>query len=310
MTTKTTPAARPATITGFARPLSIRTAQSVAACASLGLSYWADASTDGCVWAVDAEQHPHLVRVDRRNGHATHGCTQTSRFDPTTQGPRGYVKTCQTMRRTADWAINDHVQALFDTSVSIVDETVTEVAQHVTSVAYQPKGAHGYPYRAHCSCGWASVGYAADHAAQGRADDHAADLAISLAVSVDEAIAAAADRDAEQHASVAAIDTAIEAGMAQLHDAKVAAFDRAINEAAEPLRAMTISVGGKSVVTDRQRKQMLGRRVHAAVAAMLDGLTAEDFAEMGFTVEQSYDAYDFAKTTASKWVSYVPTDQK
>ena len=39
-------------------------------------------------------------------------------------------------------------------------------------------GGHGYPYRAHCSCGWQSWGYVAAHAAHDMADAHVTEIAV------------------------------------------------------------------------------------------------------------------------------------
>ena len=38
---------------------------------------------------------------------------------------------------------------------------------------------HGYPYRAHCSCGWQSRGYVAAHAAHDMADAHVTEIAVA-----------------------------------------------------------------------------------------------------------------------------------
>lgn len=46
------------------------------------------------------------------------------------------------------------------------------MAEHTTSIATAVADNHGYPYRAICTCGWASRGYAASHAALTMADDH------------------------------------------------------------------------------------------------------------------------------------------
>lgn len=51
--------------------LTLPIRQNVAACAALGLSYWADHPDPGCVWAVDAaNQEYRIVKIDRRNGEA------------------------------------------------------------------------------------------------------------------------------------------------------------------------------------------------------------------------------------------------
>ena len=48
-------------------------------------------------------------------------------------------------------------------------------SSHATAV--RTDGGHGYPYRAHCSCGWQSRGYVAAHAAHGMADAHVVEMA-------------------------------------------------------------------------------------------------------------------------------------
>ena len=48
-------------------------------------------------------------------------------------------------------------------------------SSHATAV--RTDGGHGYPYRAHCSCGWRSRGYVAAHAAHGMADAHVVEMA-------------------------------------------------------------------------------------------------------------------------------------
>lgn len=50
------------------------TATRIAACATLGLSYWADHPVPGHVWAVDDNQVPHVVRVNQSQRTATHAC--------------------------------------------------------------------------------------------------------------------------------------------------------------------------------------------------------------------------------------------
>ncbi|QIG61591.1 hypothetical protein SEA_SYRA333_81 [Mycobacterium phage Syra333] len=45
--------------------------------------------------------------------------------------------------------------------------------EHVAGVFGAPRGSR-QPWRAECTCGWVSVSYAADHAAQIMADDHVA----------------------------------------------------------------------------------------------------------------------------------------
>lgn len=63
-------------------------------------------------------------------------------------------------------------------------------AVHVTSVGVTANN-HGYPWKAVCSCGWASRGYVAAHAAQAMADDH--DEQVVIAALADEASAGVGD---------------------------------------------------------------------------------------------------------------------
>lgn len=46
------------------------TATKMAACASLGLHYWADHPATGCVWAVDDNQQAHVVRWCKKTNTA------------------------------------------------------------------------------------------------------------------------------------------------------------------------------------------------------------------------------------------------
>lgn len=50
-------------------------------------------------------------------------------------------------------------------------------SSHATAV--RTDGGHGYPYRAHCSCGWQSRGYVAAHAAHDMADAHVTEIAVA-----------------------------------------------------------------------------------------------------------------------------------
>lgn len=56
-----------------------RMLENVAACESLGLSYWADGWDTNMLWAVDNEQTAHVVTIDRKKGTALHACTHTYR---------------------------------------------------------------------------------------------------------------------------------------------------------------------------------------------------------------------------------------
>jgi hypothetical protein len=42
----------------------------IAACQAVGLHYWSDHPAANCVWAVDDEQQPHVVRWYRKTNEA------------------------------------------------------------------------------------------------------------------------------------------------------------------------------------------------------------------------------------------------
>ena len=65
-----------------------RTLENIAACAALGLSYWSETTGGNMIYGVDEDGHAHQVRVDRKALKAEHCCSQTWRYDPSTQGPR------------------------------------------------------------------------------------------------------------------------------------------------------------------------------------------------------------------------------
>lgn len=54
---------------------SDRMLENVAACESLGLSYWSDAPNPNRMWAVDHNQTAHLVLINRKTGKAWHECS-------------------------------------------------------------------------------------------------------------------------------------------------------------------------------------------------------------------------------------------
>lgn len=58
----------PAPVDGLRRPIVKATREAMVACAAVGLSYWSDHPTAGHVWAVDAHQTAHPVRIDRKHG--------------------------------------------------------------------------------------------------------------------------------------------------------------------------------------------------------------------------------------------------
>lgn len=54
------------TITTDTTPFNQTIRAKIAACDALELSYWADHPASGCIWAVDANQQPHVVRWYRK----------------------------------------------------------------------------------------------------------------------------------------------------------------------------------------------------------------------------------------------------
>jgi hypothetical protein len=55
------------------RKIPDRTAENIAACAAVGLSYWSEAPGPGSLWAVDEHQQAHQVQIDRKQGTVTAG---------------------------------------------------------------------------------------------------------------------------------------------------------------------------------------------------------------------------------------------
>lgn len=62
------------------RAIPVTTREKIAACAALGLSYWANHPTPSTVWAVDDYQQPHSVHIDRKAGKAEHRCSRYSQY--------------------------------------------------------------------------------------------------------------------------------------------------------------------------------------------------------------------------------------
>lgn len=51
-----------------------RTRENVTACHAVDLSYWSEHRAPNHLWAVDENQRPHVVRVDRKAGTVSHVC--------------------------------------------------------------------------------------------------------------------------------------------------------------------------------------------------------------------------------------------
>jgi hypothetical protein len=56
--------------------LPLRTREKLSACRALGLDYWADHPSAGCVWAVDGRQF-HVVKIRPKDFLAQHVCDFT-----------------------------------------------------------------------------------------------------------------------------------------------------------------------------------------------------------------------------------------
>jgi hypothetical protein len=63
-------------------------AERIAACASVGLHYWADSPLTNTVWASGDDRRYHLVQIDRTLGRAHHVCGRRYEL------PGMYVSTC------------------------------------------------------------------------------------------------------------------------------------------------------------------------------------------------------------------------
>ncbi len=85
----------------FGRTLPNRTAQSVAACAVLDLTYWSDHPQTGMVWATDFHGRFHEVRLDRRAQTSSHVCGRSHRLTP--EGSIRDTESCSEAGRTASW---------------------------------------------------------------------------------------------------------------------------------------------------------------------------------------------------------------
>lgn len=95
-----------------------RTLENIAACAALGLSFWAEAGSSRGVWnawAVDDDQRVHMVKIDYTARKATHECLSTARYDPVRQWPRDdSKKRCEGFILAADYDVEDTRASLFD----------------------------------------------------------------------------------------------------------------------------------------------------------------------------------------------------
>lgn len=88
-----------------------KTLESVAACAALDLTYWADHPQSSLVWAVDDQGRAHEVEVDRKTGVARHYCGKNKRF-----GPKGQLldsQPCAEVGRRESWAKPETMTDMF-----------------------------------------------------------------------------------------------------------------------------------------------------------------------------------------------------
>lgn len=75
------------------RPKSLlptSTCENIAACTALGLSYWSEGPRPGQLWAVDAEQRPHIVDIDRTRRTAIAHRVEVEPFDARGKRYNGY----------------------------------------------------------------------------------------------------------------------------------------------------------------------------------------------------------------------------
>lgn len=68
------------------QPFNQTTLGKMAACNALGLSYWSDHPVTGCMWAVDDNQRPHVVRWYRKTNEAWQVGKPRKVIDYTKQG--------------------------------------------------------------------------------------------------------------------------------------------------------------------------------------------------------------------------------
>lgn len=71
-----------------------RTAENIAACAAVGLSYWSEAPGINRLWAVDDQREAHEIRIDRKRGTAVTAYNNTAQGYRTVTG--SWVKPADT----------------------------------------------------------------------------------------------------------------------------------------------------------------------------------------------------------------------
>lgn len=97
--------------------------ENIAACAALGLSFWAVSNTPRMLWAVDNDQRAHTVEIDRKRRAAWHRCSTTTRYDPVRQWPRdGSRKPCPSyIADTRSWS---PIEGLGDMTIDFEEDPV------------------------------------------------------------------------------------------------------------------------------------------------------------------------------------------
>jgi hypothetical protein len=86
-----------------------------------------------------------------------------------------YCPECQRDSRISEpYAFRgmDRLRATLSCGHIVLRDTAGLDAPDHHSVSVKRSGGHGYPYRAHCDCGWQSKSYAATHAAQTMGAEH------------------------------------------------------------------------------------------------------------------------------------------
>lgn len=95
--------------TGKATSVPKRTRENIAACASLGLSFWSEAPPNSALWALDSAQTVHMVSVNRGSGTAVHLCGIGD-----AQSYRDTRGLCPWSGNSADYAAPDSDAALWE----------------------------------------------------------------------------------------------------------------------------------------------------------------------------------------------------
>lgn len=122
-----------------------RTLENIAACQALGLTYWSEAPGNNTLYAVDDQQVPHLVSINRNLGVAYGACDKATRYNPETKGPRGYVK-CGHRKIGQSWSITDDSQLVLalheeETMPRYISMDATKAEQAMADALNHPESA-------------------------------------------------------------------------------------------------------------------------------------------------------------------------